>query len=337
MIELESNDKQYPQRLKVLKKPPKLYVLGNIELLSKDSIAIIGSRKSSTYGEKIANKFSSDLTQKGLSIVSGLAIGIDAIAHYSCIGNGGKTIAVLGSGFNYIYPKENEKLFNLILKSGGTIITEYPPDTKVKKSNFPTRNRIVSALALGVVVIEASYRSGTSITAHNAMKQGRPVFCVPNSIGSKNSTGTINLLLEGAKLIKNVDNIIEQIPELNNRIPNITYNELQNKLSIQGKQTLNIFKRNIQLSDLKENSCAKSINVKKSNRPNIIKKFDSNNLNEEQIKIVECIQKNVIIDANKISEITNISIQKVNCNLTILEIKGIIKPNGGNTFKYIAN
>lgn len=147
--------------------------------------------------------------QSGIVIVSGMANGIDSVAHKTCLEYGGKTIAVLGSGFRHIFPKENEELFHQIIENDGLVISEYPIDTPVQMKNFPKRNRIISGLSIGLLVIEAAYRSGTSITAKYAKIQERKVFCIPNSIGSKNSYGTINLIQNGAILVRNAQDILK--------------------------------------------------------------------------------------------------------------------------------
>lgn len=159
----------------------------------------------------MAKKITKDLVQNNIVIVSGMATGIDSVAHKACIENGGKTIAVLGSGFKYIYPKENEKLFFDIIENEGLVLSEFPFDSPVQMKNFPKRNRIISGLSLGVLVVEAAYRSGTSITARFAKMQGRKVFCIPNSIGNKNSYGTIDLLRNGATLVRNAKDILSEL------------------------------------------------------------------------------------------------------------------------------
>lgn len=212
IYEIYSVNNVYPSMLKDIKsKPNKLYAIGNLNLLKEKSISIVGSRNSSEYGRKITKKITKELVDNGIVIVSGLAIGIDSVAHKTCIQNGGKTIAVLGSGFRHIYPKENEELFYQIIKNDGLVISEYPIDSPVQMKNFPKRNRIISGLSLGVLVIEAAYRSGTSITAKYARLQNRKVFCIPNSIGNKNSYGTINLLKEGAILVRNACDILTEL------------------------------------------------------------------------------------------------------------------------------
>lgn len=210
--EIKIEDEKYPNQLKEIKNPPnKIYVIGNEKILQSDGIAVIGSRCNTEYGEKYATKFSKELAKQGLTIISGMAVGIDGFAHKGALSVGGKTIAVLGSGFNNIYPEENKELFKQIIENDGAVITEYEPDVKPNSENFPKRNRIVSGLSKGVLVIEAVYRSGTSITAKLAQSQGRKVFCIPSNLGRKNGVGTNQLIKEGASLVTNIDDILNSI------------------------------------------------------------------------------------------------------------------------------
>lgn len=212
IITINYKENTYPKELLKLKSPPlNLYVEGNFELLNKEIIAIVGSRHCSEYGWKQAKKFSTALSQNGICIISGLAIGIDSISHISAMNNVGRTIAVLGAGFNNIYPKENKELFNKILENNGCVISEYPPEEKVNTKNFQRRNEIISALAFGVLVIEAGYRSGSTITANLAFKQGKKVFSIPSNIDSKLGIGTNSLIQKGAKLVTNVKDILREI------------------------------------------------------------------------------------------------------------------------------
>lgn len=210
--QIKYNDGKYPKQLRLIPNPPQqLYLLGNENILENKGIGIIGSRCCTEYGEYYATKFSKELAKQGLNIVSGMALGIDTCAHKGALSVGGTTIAVLGSGFNYIYPEENIELFKNIISKGGTVISEYEPNTKPESYYFPERNRIVSGLSSGVLVIEAIYRSGTSITAKLAEKQGRPVFCIPSNLGRKNGVGTNTLIKEGAKLVTNSDDILQYL------------------------------------------------------------------------------------------------------------------------------
>lgn len=176
VINYESNS--YPVLLRYIKNPPqKLYVEGNKDILNNISISIIGSRCCTEGGYKLAKKFAKDLAGQNLNIVSGMAVGIDSASHRGALEANGKTVAVLGSGFNNIFPKENISLYNEIIKNGGAVITEYDPNTKPESSFFLARNRIVSGLSIGILVVEAMYRSGTSVTAELAKQQSRKIFC----------------------------------------------------------------------------------------------------------------------------------------------------------------
>lgn len=199
---IKKEDKEYPERLLQIKNPPEqLYVLGDETLLNKQSIAIIGSRDCTEYGHKQAVRFAKELSKENICVISGMAIGIDAAAHIGAKGEIGKTIAVLGSGFRHIFPEENEELFYEILEEGGCIISEYAPDVKKKSSHFPVRNRIVSGLSNGVLVVEAKRKSGSGITARLAKEQNKKLYCIPSNIDSKNGMGTGKLIQEGAKLV----------------------------------------------------------------------------------------------------------------------------------------
>lgn len=205
---------EYPELLKGIYDPPlKLYVLGNKKILKQLNIAIVGSRTATEYGKKIAYQISKDLSNNGINIISGLAIGIDSYAHLGALQSNsiGKTIAVLGSGLDEMYPKQNIELAKQIIKQGGCIITEYPLGTKPEKMHFPQRNRIISGLSKGVLVVEASEKSGSLITADFALEQGREVFAVPGNILNSTSAGTNNLIKQGAKLVTTYEDILVEI------------------------------------------------------------------------------------------------------------------------------
>lgn len=211
---ITQREQQYPTRLLQIQNPPeKLYVEGNEKLLNQDAIAIVGTRNYTRYGEKNASKFARELSKKGICIVSGLARGIDSIAHIHSMKEEGKTIAVLGSGFNHIYPEENKYLYQKIIENGGCILTEYPPDTPVDKAKFPKRNRIISGLAMGVLVIEARYRSGTSITAKHAISQHKEVFCIPHPLDTPSGYIPNFLIQQGAQLVTSGSDILQYYNE----------------------------------------------------------------------------------------------------------------------------
>lgn len=205
---LKIEDEKYPEKLKNISKPPDLlYVLGNEENLNKQGIAIIGSRVCTEEGIKIAKEFSFKLSQMGLCIISGMAKGIDTAAHIGALEARGKTIAVLGAGFKHIFPEENKGLFKEIINKDGTVITEYSENTNTCSKGFIQRNRIVSGLSEAVLVIEAKHRSGTTITADFARKQGKMVFCIPHGLNQKEGIGTNRLLQNGAKLVTKPEDI----------------------------------------------------------------------------------------------------------------------------------
>jgi len=208
---IKLGDKEYPEKLLNIYNPPKkLYVLGNETILNEFGIAIVGSRNCTRYGEQTAKLLAYNLAKNNINVISGMAKGIDSAGHIGCIMGKGKTIAVLGSGFNHIYPKENTYLFKQIINSGGIVITEYEPNTLPNKENFPRRNRIISGLSQGVVVIEATEKSGSLITAEIALDEGKDVFAVPGNINSQLSKGTNELIKDGAKLVTNVLDILEE-------------------------------------------------------------------------------------------------------------------------------
>lgn len=212
MREINRDEEIFPQKLKNIKPEIKhIYIEGKLENLNETGIAIVGSRNSSREGEKTTMEFCKKLTQKGINIISGLAAGIDTVAHQTCINNGGKTIAVIGSGFKKIYPKENYNLYKKILETGGTVVSEYSPDTNPDSKHFPMRNRIISALSDGILVIEGKGRSGTTITGEYGLKQKKTLFCIPHSIYNPYGTGPNSLIKKGAKLVTRADEVLEEL------------------------------------------------------------------------------------------------------------------------------
>jgi DNA processing protein len=224
--QINIEDKNYPKLLKEIKDPPRiLYYLGEIKS-NENCFAIVGTRKFSSYGKQVALEIAGDLAETGLTIVSGFAPGIDTFAHQATIERKKRTIAVLGTGLDEksIYPKSNLKLVEKILETDGCLISEYPPGTGGTNFTFPQRNRIISGLSLGVLVVEAKpplpkfwcegkekSGSGSLITAHYAFKQKRKVFAVPGSIYSSNSKGCHFLIKKGAKLVENADDILKEL------------------------------------------------------------------------------------------------------------------------------
>lgn len=205
---IDIENEKYPKILRSIKNPPlKLYILGDENILDNNSLSIVGSRNASDYGKNIARKFSKNIAMHGINIVSGMAYGIDSEAHLGAIEGHGKTVAVLGSGFNHIFP--DKKVYEKILDNGGAIITEYEPDVEVFPDGFRQRNRIVAGLSLGTLIVEAKERSGTGITAEFAKKFNRKIFCVPHIIGDQHGVGTNRLLKDGAILVTEIIDIIK--------------------------------------------------------------------------------------------------------------------------------
>jgi len=204
------DDPLYPSLLKNIHDPPViLYLRGNPAVLNCQGIGMVGSRAATHYGRSIAEQMANSLARKGFTIISGMALGIDTAAHKGAITAEGWTIAVLGCGLDIIYPPGNHKLYQDIVASGA-VVSEYPLGTMPENFRFPARNRIISGLSLGVVVVEAANRSGSLITASHALGQGREVFAVPGRIDSVKSAGTHTLLQQGAKLVHSVNDIVEE-------------------------------------------------------------------------------------------------------------------------------
>lgn len=199
---LTIKDKEYPkQLLNIYDYPISLYIKGNTKILNNIAIGIVGCRESSEYGKTVAQYFAYNLAQKGVNIISGLAKGIDSYSHIGAIKAKGNTIGVIGSGLNVVYPKENAYLYDKIINENGAIITEYPLGVEPEKMNFPARNRIISGMSKGIIVVEAKKKSGTLITVDFALEQGRDVYVVPGNIDVVNSVGTNNLIKQGAKMV----------------------------------------------------------------------------------------------------------------------------------------
>jgi DNA processing protein len=208
-------DLSYPARLRMIPDPPPLlYLKGEIRSEDQKAVAVVGSRSTSDYGRRVARDLCRGLASLGFTVVSGMARGIDGTAHETSLNAGGRTIAVLGSGVDRVYPAEHDKLYQRIIENGA-VISEFPIGTRPLAFNFPARNRLISGLSLGVVVVEATEKSGSLITAALALEQGREVFAVPGEVGASRSRGAHRLIRQGAKLVETVDDIMEEIaPQL---------------------------------------------------------------------------------------------------------------------------
>lgn len=209
-MKLSYDSKLYPKKLRNIKEPPsQIFAIGNVNVLNDFGIAIIGSRNCTTYGTKMTKIFTRDLVKYNINIISGLALGIDKCAHTSAIKEQGNTIAVLPCGFNNIYPKENEFLVDEIVNSGGCIITEYEEDVEANSKRFLERNRIISGISDGILIVEGGYRSGTSVTAKIAKNQDKKIFCVPSSLENPKGLVPNRLIKEGAILVRNEKDIVD--------------------------------------------------------------------------------------------------------------------------------
>jgi DNA processing protein len=207
------SDPEYPPRLKEIYDPPViLFVKGSVEVLAQPGIAMVGTRHPTPYGSGMAERLSTDLAARGLVIISGLARGIDTASHRGAVAAKGKTVAVLGTGIDVMYPKENTRLTEQIVAMGGALISEFPVGTFPAPQNFPIRNRIISDMSAGVLVVEAAEYSGTRITSRLALEQNRDVYAVPGNVTNKNSWGPNTLIKQGAKLVATWEDVWEELP-----------------------------------------------------------------------------------------------------------------------------
>lgn len=239
------DDEKYPFNLKnIFDPPPVLYVKGNILDDDINSLAIVGSRKASEYGLKTAFQFGKEIARSGFTVVSGMALGIDSAAHKGALKAGGRTIAVFGCGLNNIYPKSGMNLAREIAENGA-IVSEYPLGYEALPQNFPARNRIISGMSKGVLIVEANKKSGSLITADFALEQGRDVFAIPGNINSPNSMGTNELIKNGAKPVVSISDIIEEYYEVTEPLPR---KEVQN-LSSMEKSIMDLLKQSGMTAD----------------------------------------------------------------------------------------
>ena len=216
---IEYASEKYPERLRYIENPPsRLYAVGNINVLNELGIAVVGSRTNTQYGERMCKRFTKNLVEYNINIISGLAYGIDSIAHETCLKNSGKTIAVLPSGLKNICRATNKNLIMPILKNNGVIISEYESSISADSAKFLERNRIVAGLSAGTLVIEAGYRSGTRVTARFTKENERPLFCVPSSLENIKGKTTNELIQQGAKLVTSVEDMFEDIYKDNSGI-----------------------------------------------------------------------------------------------------------------------
>ncbi len=240
---IEYASEKYPQKLRDIKNPPsRLYAIGNIEILNEIGIAVVGSRTNTQYGEKMCKRFVKGLVEYNINIISGLAYGIDSIAHETCLKNTGKTIAVLPSGLNNICKATNKGFIKPILENNGVIISEYENSINADSPKFLERNRIVAGLGIGTLVVEAGYRSGTRVTARYTIENERLLFCIPSSLENIKGKTTNELIRQGAKLVTCVEDVICDIHKSNQEIKLTKKNKKKNLLFNISPELVSVFK-----------------------------------------------------------------------------------------------
>ncbi len=291
------DDGNYPALLKEIPDPPiVLYVMGNWrECFEMPCIAVVGSRRCSTYGENACVMITEELAQRGICIVSGLARGIDSVAHRAALKANGRTIAVLGTGIDDVYPKENKRLVEKILENGGAVISQFPLQTPPLKDNFPYRNRVISGLCLGVLVVEASERSGSLITARYALEQNREIFAIPGNITSRNSIGTNYLIKTGAKLVQQWQDVVSELPA---------------------------------------DTCSKILSKQpeKINDSQESRKSRLADLTQVESKVYKVLSTDEPLHFDTIVEIVQVSVSDLSTALFVLEMRGLIRSLPGNYY-----
>ena len=313
------NDAAYPTLLKQISDPPVLlYIIGEFPLQNAPSIAIVGSRSPTEYGKTTSQQLSYQLAERGITVVSGFARGIDTCVHRGALEGGGRTVAVFGCGLSIIYPETNRTLAAEIIESGA-LISEFPMTMPPRGSNFPRRNRVISGLTLGTLVVEASERSGSLITARHAADQGREVFAVPGQIFSNVSRGTHSLINQGATLINSVDDLLDALPRdytkaLGGESPEPT------------RQTPPRMNQDSKRSD----KAALLQSTRKGSTPPSQPTTNLNLTPDEQTVLSAMDTDSVHID--EITRVTQLPIGKVSSLLVMLELKGIVQQLPGKQF-----
>ncbi len=306
------SDDTYPPLLKQIDDPPALlYIIGEFPLQDAPSIAIVGSRSPTEYGKTTSQQLSYQLAEHGITVVSGFARGIDTCVHRGALEAGGRTIAVFGCGLSIIYPETNRVLAAEIIESGA-LISEFPMTVPPRGKNFPRRNRVISGLTLGTLVVEASERSGSLITARHAAEQGREVFAVPGQIFSGVSRGTHSLINQGATLINSVDDLLDALPQ--------DYTQILGGESLgppSAKQPNKIVR-------------PQSIEKRSTPTPQPKAKVELNLTSEEQTVLSAMGADSVHID--EITRVTQLPIGKVSSLLVMLELKGVVQQLPGKQF-----
>ncbi len=340
---LPYNSKFYPQRLRDIERAPLLlYYKGRlINFDDNVCIALVGTRRMTDYGKREGYRIARDLVLGGAVVVSGMARGVDTICHRGALDAGGYTVAVLGCGIDRVYPAENEYIMNEISRSG-LVITEYKPFTPPYGSNFPTRNRIISGLSLGTLVVEADAKSGAMITAKCAEKQGRDIFSIPGNVGELNSVGPNRLLKKGAKIVTGALDLLEEYEYLyphRIRIENLPV--FMPKFTPKSTNNMRVSSPKIPIKEISESESSQTKKIfSRSDKKQIEAESetaapkpirDTSSLNETEKQIYSLFPEDGTISADELSR-SGISVGTVLQNLTMLEIKGFIKAAPGGLY-----
>ena len=308
------NDDAYPPLLKQINDPPVLlYIIGEFPLQDAPSIAIVGSRSPTEYGKTISHQLSHQLAERGITVVSGFARGIDTCVHRGALEAGGRTVAVFGCGLSIIYPETNRALATEIIESGA-LISEFPMTMPPRGNNFPRRNRVISGLTLGTLVVEASDRSGSLITARHAADQGREVFAVPGQIFSNVSRGTHSLINQGATLINSVDDLLDALP--------------QNYTKILGGESPEPTRQ--PPPSKRPDKAVRPQSAEEKSAPVPQPKAELNLTPDEQTVLSTMDASSIHID--QIARVTQLPIGKVSSLLVMLELKGVVQQLPGKQF-----
>ena len=325
---LTYDNKLFPTRLKTIKNPPVLlYYKGSLPEFDKEvCIGTVGTRTPSPYGCRCAYEIAFDLSLSGAYVISGMAMGIDSVCHTAALDAGGKTVAVLGCGVDVIYPKQNEELYNRLCYSS-TIISEYAPGTGATRYSFPQRNRIISGLSLGTLIVESQVKSGAMITAHKTIEQNRDLFAVPGRLGEYNSTGPNSLIKSGAKAIQSAEDILREYEFLYPEKIKLSANKKVKKNNpFDDTISVVIPQKKADLKTVPHLSITFEETLESEDSPS----FD--NLPEEQKMICESLSKSTPKSLEEIANTTHISVSDIMSSLTILEIQGIVKAVPGGSF-----
>ena len=315
------NDESYPPLLKQIDDPPVLlYITGEFPIQDTPSIAIVGSRSPTEYGKTISQQLSHQLAERGITVVSGFARGIDTCVHRGALEAGGHTVAVFGCGLSIIYPETNRSLAAEIIESGA-LISEFPMTMPPRGNNFPRRNRVISGLTLGTLVVEASERSGSLITARHAAEQGREVFAIPGQIFSNMSRGTHSLINQGATLINSVNDLLDALPQ------NYTGSLGGESLEATRQPTL---RPNLGSKQFNKAASPQSTEKESTPVPQPKAKVAPNLTPDEQTVLSVMDADSIHID--EIARVTQLPIGKVSSLLVMLELKGIVQQLPGKQF-----